>query len=79
MPTHGKGARHGTLSGPLFAYLGHFGSAKVMNQGHNPAKSEKQRRFFGAELVRKRAGKHTRTGLSIHELRKFTKKPKGGY
>lgn len=39
-----------------------------------PAKSEKQRRFFGAELARKRAGKKTRTGLSKAKLREFAKK-----
>ena len=29
-----------------------------------PAKSEKQRKFMGAELARKRAGKNTKTGMS---------------
>ena len=42
-----------------------------------PAKTEKQRKFFGAELGRKRAGKKTRTKLSEHELRKFARKKKG--
>jgi hypothetical protein len=28
-----------------------------------PAKSEKQRKFMGAELARKRAGKKTQTGM----------------
>ena len=41
-----------------------------------PAKTEKQRRFFGAELSRKRAGKKTQTGLPEHKLREFTKKRK---
>lgn len=36
-----------------------------------PAKSEKQRRFFGAELARKRAGKKTKTGLSEKTLEEF--------
>jgi len=36
-----------------------------------PAKSKKQRRFMGAELARKRAGKRTRTGMSIKQLREF--------
>ena len=36
-----------------------------------PAVSEKQRRFFGAELGRKRAGKKTRTGLSEEKLSDF--------
>ena len=33
--------------------------------------SEAQRRFFGAELGRKRAGKKTRTGLSEAKLSEF--------
>ncbi len=41
-----------------------------------PAKTEKQRRFFGAELGRKRRGKKTRTGLPEHKLREFAKKKK---
>ena len=40
-----------------------------------PAKSEKQRRFFGAELGRKRAGKKTRTGLGAKKLKEFARKP----
>jgi len=32
-----------------------------------PAKTEKQRRFMGAELERKREGKKTRTGMSEAE------------
>ena len=43
-----------------------------------PAVSEKQRQFFGAELARARAGKKTRTGLSIEKLREFARKPKKG-
>ena len=39
-----------------------------------PAKSEKQRRYMGAELARKRAGKKTKTGLSEEKLRHFAKK-----
>ncbi|KKL17636.1 hypothetical protein LCGC14_2483570 [marine sediment metagenome] len=39
-----------------------------------PAKTEKQRKFFGAELGRKRAGKKTRTGLSEKKLGEFAKK-----
>ncbi len=39
-----------------------------------PAKSEKQRRFMGAELSRKRAGKKTRTGMSEKQLREFASK-----
>jgi hypothetical protein len=39
-----------------------------------PAKSEKQRRFMGAELSRARAGKKTRTGMSEDKLSEFTSK-----
>ena len=40
-----------------------------------PAHSERQRRFFGAELARKRAGKKTNTGMSEAGLRDFARKP----
>jgi hypothetical protein len=40
-----------------------------------PAKTEKQRRFMGAELERKREGKETRTGMSEAELEKMASKP----
>jgi hypothetical protein len=40
-----------------------------------PAKTEKQRRFMGAELARKKAGEKTRTGMSEKELKKFASKP----
>ena len=36
-----------------------------------PSVSEKQRRFFGAELARKRAGKETKTGMGAKKLRHF--------
>lgn len=36
-----------------------------------PAVSKKQRRFMGAELARKRAGKKTKTNMSIQQLRDF--------
>ena len=39
-----------------------------------PAKSEKQRRFMGAELGRKRAGKKTQTGMSEKKLEEFASK-----
>ena len=39
-----------------------------------PAKSEKQRKFMGAELARKRAGKKTQTGMSESQLEDFAKK-----
>ena len=42
-----------------------------------PAKSEKQRKFMGAELARKRAGKKTQTGMSEKELEKYASKPSG--
>jgi len=41
-----------------------------------PAKSEKQRRFMGAELERKREGKKTQTGMSEKELEKYASKGK---
>lgn len=41
-----------------------------------PAKSEKQRKFMGAELARKREGKKTKTGMSETKLREFAKKTK---
>ena len=39
-----------------------------------PAKSAKQRRFFGAELSRKRKGKKTKTGLPTKKIKDFTRK-----
>jgi len=39
-----------------------------------PAKTEKQRRFMGAELARKREGERTRTGMSEKGLVKFASK-----
>ena len=41
-----------------------------------PAKTEKQRRFMGAELERKREGKKTRTDMTEKELEKWASKPK---
>lgn len=40
-----------------------------------PAKSEKQRRFMGAELARVREGKRSRTGMSEEQLEDFARKP----
>ena len=40
-----------------------------------PAKTEKQRRFMGAELERKREGKKTQTDMSESELEKMASKP----
>ena len=39
-----------------------------------PAKTEKQRRFMGAELGRKRRDKKTRTGMTEKQLKHYTKK-----
>ena len=41
-----------------------------------PAKTEKQRKFMGAELQRKREGKKTKTDMSEKELEKFASKDK---
>ena len=41
-----------------------------------PARTEKQRKFMGAELQRKRDGKNTQTGMSEKELEKLASKPK---
>ena len=69
-----RGARLPDLSGPLFKHLGHFSNPCIVEQGHNPAVSEKQRRFMGAELNRKRHGKKTQTGMSEKQLRDFATK-----
>jgi hypothetical protein len=39
-----------------------------------PARTEKQRKFMGAELERKREGKKTRTDMSEKELEKMASK-----
>ena len=40
-----------------------------------PAKSEKQRKFFGAELERRRSGKSPQIkGISTKKVRDFAKK-----
>ena len=39
-----------------------------------PAKTEKQRKFMGAELERKREGKKTKTNMTEKELEKFASK-----
>ena len=39
-----------------------------------PATSEKQRKFMGAELARKRESKKTKTGMTEKQLRDFAKK-----
>ena len=40
-----------------------------------PSTSERQRRFMGAELRRKRPGKRTSTKMSVSDLRDFASKP----
>ena len=39
-----------------------------------PTKSERQRKFMGAELSRKRQGKKTKTGMSEKQLEDYAKK-----
>jgi hypothetical protein len=51
-------------------------SDQVRKEVVMPAKSEKQRKFMGAELARKRAGKKTQTGMSEKELEKYASKKK---
>jgi hypothetical protein len=41
-----------------------------------PAKTEKQRKFMGAELQRSREGKKTRTDMSEKELEEYASKSK---
>ena len=41
-----------------------------------PANTEKQRKFMGAELERKREGQKTQTGMSEKELEKMASKKK---
>ena len=41
-----------------------------------PAKSEKQRKFMGAELARKRKGQKTKTKMSEKQLKDYAKKKK---
>jgi hypothetical protein len=38
-----------------------------------PSKTEKQRRYMGAELARARAGQKTETGMSVRQLRDFAR------
>jgi hypothetical protein len=44
-----------------------------------PARTEKQRRFMGAELKGKREGKKTRTGMTEAELEKMASKPSSSH
>jgi hypothetical protein len=41
-----------------------------------PARTERQRRFLGAELARKRAGQATKTKLTEKQLEEFATKRK---
>jgi len=40
-----------------------------------PAKTQKQRRFMGAELARKRKGEKTKTGMSEKTLEEYASAP----
>ena len=42
----------------------------------DPPASERQRKFMGAELARRRRGEATETGMSETQLREFARKPK---
>lgn len=39
-----------------------------------PSKTEKQQKFMGAELARKRSGKKTKTGMTEEQLKDFASK-----
>lgn len=59
--------------------IGHFeaeleAARTSRKMGLNPASTERQRKFMGAELRRKRQGERTVTGMSEQELRKFARK-----
>ena len=43
-----------------------------------PAVSEKQRRFMGVELSRKRKGEKTKTGMSVQQLKDFARRKAAG-
>jgi len=43
-----------------------------------PAESKKQQMMMGADLARARAGKRTRTGMSISQLKDFASTPRKG-
>jgi ABC-type phosphate/phosphonate transport system ATPase subunit len=50
---------------------------KKKHKKHTPITTEQQRKFFGAELGRLRAGKSTLTRMSEEELRQHLKEVKG--
>jgi hypothetical protein len=43
-----------------------------------PAKSQKQQKFMGIELAKKKAGKKTKTGVNIQQLTDFAATPRKG-
>jgi hypothetical protein len=43
-----------------------------------PSTSKKQQEFMGAELARKRAGKPTKTKMTVQELIDFASTPRKG-
>jgi hypothetical protein len=43
-----------------------------------PAESQKQQGFMGAELARKRAGKPTKTKMTVKQLMEFASTPRKG-
>jgi hypothetical protein len=43
-----------------------------------PSETERQRRFMGSELGRKRRGESTETGMTESQLRDFARKPTHG-
>ena len=45
-----------------------------MPMRHNPSSTEKQRKFMGADLARKRAGKKTKTGMNEGQLEDYASK-----
>ena len=54
-----------------------FAKAAGMDvEGFNPAVSERQRRYMGADLARARAGQKTKTGMSESQLADFARKKK---
>jgi hypothetical protein len=61
---------------PLSRPLPTVGAAHHEEVSAMPARTEKQRRFMGAELERKREGKKTQTGMSEKELEKMASKKK---
>ena len=55
---------------------GNFVPRSRAQEAPMPARTEKQRRFMGAELERKREGKKTRTDMTERQLEDFaSKKP----